>query len=187
MKTKLGATLSLYPMPTVLVGALVSGKPNYITIAHVGITDLESVSLSMNKAHYTNPGIKETETFSINIPGEWQVRQTDYCGLVSGRNTDKSELFETFYGELKTAPMIRECPVNMECRLIQTIDFPKHDLFVGQIVQTYCSEEYMTAGIIDFAKVRPILFIMNDKSYWRLGEQFAKAWSVGKELKEKTS
>ena len=59
MKIELGAKNCLYPLPTMLVGALVNGKPNYIAIAHVGIMDPESVSLGMNKLHFTNSGIKD--------------------------------------------------------------------------------------------------------------------------------
>ena len=184
MKNKLGPKLSLYPMPIVLVGTMVNGKPNYITIAHVGLIGLTSVSLSMSKLHYTNAGIKETEAFSVNIPSESLVRETDYCGLVSGKDVDKARLFETFYGELKTAPMIKECPVNMECQLVQTIDFPKIELFVGKVLQTYCSEEYMAEGIIDFGKVKPILFVNSDKSYRCLGKKFAEAWNIGKEIRQ---
>jgi flavin reductase (DIM6/NTAB) family NADH-FMN oxidoreductase RutF len=88
----------------------VNGKPNYITIAHVGIMDPGTVSLSMSKAHYTNAGIKENGTFSVNIPSAKIVKETDYCGLMSGKNIDKASLFKTFYGKLKTAPMIEECP-----------------------------------------------------------------------------
>ena len=184
MKTKLGAKNCLYPMPTTLVGATVMGKPTFITIAHVGIMDLGSVSLGMNKIHYTNAGIKENGTFSVNIPSIEMVKETDYCGLVSGKNVDKGELFEVFYGELKTAPMIAECPINMECRLIQTVDFPRHDIFVGEIVETYCDESCLTDGVVDFSKVEPILFVMNDKSYWKLGERLARAWHVGKGLRK---
>ncbi len=89
---------------------------------------------------------------------------------------DKAELFEIFYGRLQTAPMITKCLLNMECRLIQTIDFPKHDVFIGEIVETYCDEEYLTEGIVDFSKIQPMLFVMNDRGYWKLGEKFAKAW-----------
>lgn len=105
--------------------------------------------------------------------------------MVSGKNVDKAELFESFHGKLETAPMIKECPINMECRLIQTVDFPKHDIFVAEIVENYCDEQYMTDGTVDFSKVRPILFVMNDRSYWKLGERFAKAWNIGKELKSR--
>jgi flavin reductase (DIM6/NTAB) family NADH-FMN oxidoreductase RutF len=185
MKVSLGAKNCLYPMPTTLVGANVGGKPNFITIAHVGIMDLGSVSLGMNKVHYTNAGIRENGTFSVNIPTADMVEITDYCGLVSGKRVDKSALFESFYGKLGTAPMIQACPINMECRLVQTVDFHTHDVFIGEIVETYCDEAVLTDGVVDFAKVQPILFAMNDRSYWRLGERFAKAWHIGKEWKNR--
>ena len=184
MKAKLGAKNCLYPMPTTLVGATVKGKPTFITIAHVGIMGLGSVSLGMNKMHYTNAGITENRTFSVNIPSAELVKETDYCGLVSGKTVDKAALFEVFYGELKTAPMIKECPINMECRLIQTLDFPRNDVFIGEIVETYCAEDCLSDGVVDFSKVQPILFSMNDKGYWRLGDRFAEAWSIGKGLKK---
>jgi flavin reductase (DIM6/NTAB) family NADH-FMN oxidoreductase RutF len=53
--------------------------------------------------------------------------------------------------------------------LIKTVDFPRHDIFVGEIVETYCDEQYLTDGVVDFAKIQPILFVMNDRSYWKLG------------------
>jgi flavin reductase (DIM6/NTAB) family NADH-FMN oxidoreductase RutF len=183
MKIDVGAKNCLYPLPTTLVGTLVNGKPNYITIAHVGIMDGGSVSLGMNKVHYTNAGIKANCTFSVNIPSVKMVKETDHCGLVSGKTMDKSALFKTFYGKLKSAPMIEECPVNMECELIKTVDFPSHDVFVGRIAATYCDEAVLTEGVVDFGKVQPILFVMNDRSYWKLGDKFAKAWDVGKDLK----
>jgi flavin reductase (DIM6/NTAB) family NADH-FMN oxidoreductase RutF len=183
MKIDIGAKNCLYPLPTTLVGALVNGKPNFTTIAHVGIMDLGSISLGMNKAHYINAGIKTNGVFSVNIPSVKMVKETDHCGLVSGKTNDKSAFFKTFYGKLKSAPMIEECTVNMECELIKTIDFPSHDVFVGRIATTYCDESVLTKGIVDFGKVQPILFVMNDRSYWKLGDKFAKAWDVGKELK----
>jgi len=183
MKVDMEAKNCLYPMPTTLVGALVNDKPNYLAIAHVGIMDLGSVSLGMGKAHYTNKGIKEKRTFSVNIPSVKMVKEVDYCGLVSGKNEDKSSLFKTFYGKLKTAPMIDECAINMECELVKTIDFSTHEVFVGRVVGTYCDESVLTAGVLDFGKVQPLLFVMNDRSYWKLGDKFAKAWDIGKTLK----
>lgn len=140
MKIELGAQNCLYPMPTTLVGATVEGGPNFITIAHVGIMDLGSVSPGMAKAHYTNAGIKENGTFSINLPSADMVKETDYCGLVSGKHVDKAQLFHVFYGNLKTAPMIAECPISTECRHIKVVDFPKHDVFIGEIVTTYAED-----------------------------------------------
>jgi flavin reductase (DIM6/NTAB) family NADH-FMN oxidoreductase RutF len=182
MKTELGALNCLYPLPTTLVGAHVKGKPNFITIAHVGIMDLGSLSLGMNKVHYTNDGIRENRAFSVNIPSRALIKETDYCGIVSGKKRDKSVLFDVFYGKLENAPLIRECPINLVCRLIQTVDFPKHDIFIGEIVQTFCDEECLSEGVVDFSKVDPILFVMNDKSYRALGDPCGKAWHDGKGL-----
>jgi len=184
MKVKLGAKNCLYPTPTTIVGANVNGKPTYITIAHVGIMDHDTISISMNKAHYTNSGIKENNTFSMNIPSIEMVKETDYCGIVSGKTTDKSGVFECFYGDLKTAPMIKRCSINMECKLIKTVDFPRHDVFVGKIVETYCEDRVITDGTVDLAKVRPILFAMHNRGYWEIGKSFAKAWEIGKEFKK---
>ena len=182
MKVKLGIKNCLYPMPTTLIGALVNGKPNYLTIAHVGIMDLTSVSLGMNKSHYTNQGIKENKTFSVNIPSTKIVKETDYCGLVSGKNEDKAHLFKTFYGTLETAPMIEECAINMECQLVKTVDFPNHDIFIGRIVETYCDESVLTNGNVDFDKLQPVLFVMNEGSYRKIGGKIGKAWNIGKDL-----
>ncbi|HLN90150.1 MAG TPA: flavin reductase family protein [Candidatus Binatia bacterium] len=182
MKVELGAKNCLYPLPTTLVGALVDGKPNYTTIAHVGITDPATVSLGMNKSHFSNAGIKVNRTFSVNMPSTKLVKETDYCGLVTGKSKNKADMFRTFYGKLKTAPMIEQCSINMECELIKTIDFPSHDIFMGRVSATYCDETVLTDGKVDFEKVQPILFVMNDQSYWSIGKRLAKAWNIGKEL-----
>lgn len=182
-KIEVGSKNFLYPMLTTLVGVNVGGKPNYITIAHVGILHYITISVSMHKGHYTNGGVKENGTFSVNIPSTQMVKVTDYCGMVSGKEVDKAALFTNFYGKLKTAPMIKECPASMECRLIQTLELPTHEIFIGEIVATYCDEEYLTQGKnIDLQKVDPILFSMSGARYFQLGREFARAWQVGREL-----
>lgn len=185
MKKQLGAKNCLYPLPTVLVGAQVNGKPNFIAMAHVGIADPGSISMGMSKSHFTNQGIKENGTFGVNIPSTKLMKETDYCGLVSGKKEDKAKMFKVFYGALKTAPMIEECPINMECELTHTFDFESHDIFVGKVVETYSDEDVLDSGVINFAKVDPLLFVMNDRGYWSLGRRLGSAWSVGMELKRK--
>jgi flavin reductase (DIM6/NTAB) family NADH-FMN oxidoreductase RutF len=180
MKKELGKLNALYPMPTVVVGTLVGDRPNFITIAHVGIVGMQHVCVSMNKMHFSNAGIKKNETFSVNIPSVDQVRPTDYCGMVSGKTTDKSGEFTVFYGRLKTAPMIEECPVSMECRLVKTVELSSYENFIGEVEQTYCDDVVLTDGKIDIGKLRPLLFSMHDKKYWAIGEPYAKAWSIGK-------
>ena len=183
MKKELGGKNCLYPMPVTLVGANVNGKPSYITSAHVGIMDFSHICLSMGKIHHANEGIKDNGTFTVNIPSTRLVKETDYRGLASERKSDNGAPFNAFYGKLETAPMILECPLNMECRLVNTVDMPNHDIFIGEIVESYCDEEYLVEGSVDFSRVNPIIFAMYSPFYFRLGEQFARAWNVGKEPK----
>jgi flavin reductase (DIM6/NTAB) family NADH-FMN oxidoreductase RutF len=186
VKRTLDAINVLYPTPTVLVGAMVDGKPNFITIAHIGIVNHARpylISLSSAKAHYTNAGIKENKAFSVNIPSENLVVETDYAGIVSGKKTDKSGLFEVFHGQVANAPMIKECPLNMECRLYDIYDTPTHDLLIGEIVETYADESVLTDGKIDLAKLKPLLFDMSSIKYWSVGEVVADCWKIGKQLK----
>jgi len=183
VKKPIGPKNVLYPLPVLLIGAMAAGRPTYTTIAHVGILDFETISLGFSKSHFINVGIKENRTFSVNFPTTEMVIQTDYCGMVSGSREDKARLFTTVYGELKTAPLIEECPLSMECRLVDTIDRPKHDVFIGEIVQTHCEESMIRHGDVLYDKIQPILFTMSGHGYWRLGERFATAWEIGRKLK----
>src|SRR3972149_1934380 len=110
----------------VIAGALVNGKPNYITLGSYGGMSINPpiVYISINKSHYTNSGIKENGYFSVNIPSKNLVKETDYVGIVSGKDTDKSKVFKAFYGSVDKAPMIEECPVNILVKLTQTLDLP---------------------------------------------------------------
>jgi flavin reductase (DIM6/NTAB) family NADH-FMN oxidoreductase RutF len=173
-------------MPTVLVGANVSGKPNYMAVAWCGVTDFDHISVALARPRYTYIGVKENGTFSVNIPSVEMLAQTDYCGLVSGKDVDKGKLFENFYGTLGTAPMIQSFPINMECRLIHTVDvLPTHDVLVGKIVQTYCDGTCQTDDKIDWPRVQPILFTGTDSGYWSLGERLGVIGSEGKKLKSR--
>lgn len=182
----IGPINALYPMPTTLVGATVHGKPNFLAVAHVGILNHgtpQYLSIGLAKIHYSNAGIHENKTFSICLPSEDLMLETDFCGIMTGKKTDKAALFELFYGELKTAPMIRQCPVNMELKLDDVMDFPNHDIFIGELIQTYADDTVMDDGKIDIARLRPLLFDMASKKYWSLGQPAGNCWNVGKSLK----
>ena len=95
---------------------------------------------------------------------------------------DKSGLFETFYGKLETAPMIQECPVSFECKVIRTVELPKDELFIGEIVATYCDESCLTEGVPDLKKINPLVLLMPDRKYVALGQEVGSAWKIGKKL-----
>jgi flavin reductase (DIM6/NTAB) family NADH-FMN oxidoreductase RutF len=174
-------------MPVSLVGAYVNGKPNFMAVAWFTMASYKPprIAITLGKGHYTNPGIRENKTFSVCLPSEDMVEITDYCGIVSGKKTDKSEIFDLFYGELKTAPLIRDCPLCMECKLVEIVESGPNEIYIGEIIGTYTEDRFLTDGKLDFRKMKPLILSQPDTSYWRLGEQVAMAWNIGKKYKAK--
>lgn len=189
-RIEIGSKNALYPSLTTIVGADVDGKPNWITIAHIGIMNHahgdvpQYLSIGSNSSHYTNIGIREHKEFSINIPSQAMLEITDYAGLVSGENVDKSDLFPVERGSLKHAPLIASCPVSMELRLDQTVKLGSHEIFIGEVVNTYINESCLTEGKPDLAKIDPILFDFMMIDYWSIGKRTGKPWRDGKALKK---
>ena len=133
-KRSCGPRLFIFPMPTVIVGAVVDGRANFNAIAYCGVAQSvpPMLCISMDKRRYTHRGIVSSGCFSVNIPSADLLEKTDYVGRVSGREVDKSKIFGVYYGKMKQAPLIRECPINIECELADTMDFGgKNDLFIG--------------------------------------------------------
>ncbi len=186
-KIHIGTQSFLYPMPVVLVGTVVNGRPNFMTVGWISRVNFKPPLLGMgiSKGHYTAKGILENKAFSVNIPSASMAEITDYCGIVSGKKQDKSWLFDLFYGEVKTAPMIRECPLTMECRLDQTVELPSNYLFIGEIAGVYTEEQYITDGCPDIEKMNPLSLTMPDNRYWKTGECAGSAWKMGKNWKKR--
>jgi len=174
------------PMPVTLVGALVDGKPNFMAVGWVSRVNAAPpyIAAGIYKSHHTPAGIEQNRAFSVNFPGTDQLVETDYCGIVSGRKTDKSKIFDLFYGELKTAPMIVECPLCLECRLVDVHELPTNKLFIGEIVASYAEERYLTNGQPDYKKMNAMILTMPDNKYWTIGTLAGDAWSSGKKMKK---
>lgn len=182
-KTRLGPQTLLYPMPAVLVGSIVDGKPNFMTAAWSGVACMKppALSVAIHHTRHTLKGIQEKKAFSINVPPTRLVKEVDFCGIYSGKNRDKSGIFEVFYGDLETAPLIRECPVNLECRVTHSLDLGSHVLVVGEITETHVDEDCLKDGRPDPEKIDPLIFLPSVQRYGKLGGLIAKAFHVGKE------
>ena len=141
-KVGIGSYPLVFPIPVVLVGANVDGAPNYEAIGNCSIAGFNPglVFVSSVRSHYTNRGIIANGSFSVNMPTESMVAAVDFCGIESGRDFLKGNLFTSFYGQLGTAPMIGECPVALECRVIHTFSHNDMDMFVGEVVEAYVDE-----------------------------------------------
>ena len=187
MKKAMGPRTLLYPMPAVLVGAQVDGKPNFMTAAWCGIAASKppAVSVAVRPARYTLKGITANKTFSINVPSADLVKKVDYCGIYSGHKIDKSDIFKVDYGKLDTAPLIGECPVNLECQVIHSLVLGSHILFIGEIVESHINEDCLTDDKADPAKIDPLVYSTSAEQYQRLGEVVGYAWKVGKKKKSR--
>ncbi len=163
----------LSPLSVVLVGALVNGRPNYLVIGYMCPFDFgRYLFFSLYKKRYTRIGIHENKTFSVNIPSEELLKETNICGTKSGQDYDKSSLFETFYGKLKTAPMIRECPITIECEVNEILDYPQNDGIIGRVVQSYADPQYLIDNKLDWQKIHPLIWCTGgDFNYYRLGDR----------------
>jgi flavin reductase (DIM6/NTAB) family NADH-FMN oxidoreductase RutF/effector-binding domain-containing protein len=188
-KVKAEVVSPLPVVPIALVGANVNGKPNYMAVGFVNGVNIKPaiVYVSLNKKHHTPKGIIENGTFSINVPSAEYVVETDYCGLVSGKKVDKSNIFTTFYGELKTAPMIEEFPITCECRYTgQHVEFAMDTVYFGEVVQVYVNEELLGEdGKIDILKAKPIYYSGIENRYRSLGEDLGAGWCCGRHYAKK--
>ena len=183
-KIKIDGNAFVYPMPMVLVGSVVHEKPNFMAVGWVSRVNFKPPMIGISLGpHYTNQGIEAQKAFSINIPGTELLHKTDYCGLVSGSRKDKSGLFDIFYGELQGAPLIRECPLCMACKLQQEVKLPTNTFYIGEIVEAYSEDRYLTDGKPDIRKISPFTLTMPDNNYWEVGKHAGKAWNIGKKLK----
>ena len=178
----------MYPRPALLVGAQVDGKPNFMTVGGGGVVNgtPPMIGIPLQHRHHSLKGIRQTMTFSVNTPSVDQVEAVDYCGIVSGRDADKAVVcgFKIFYGTLKSAPMIEQCPLNHECRVLHILNLGSHAFVIGQVEGTYISEDCVADGKPDTDKIRPMIFNMEAHSYCTFGEFIAKSHSVGRELKK---
>ena len=183
-KVNIGTNAFLYPMPMVLVGTQVEGRANFMAVAWASRVnrDPPMMAVALNQRHYTPTGIRECQSFSINILSVDLLARTDYCGLVSGRETDKSAVFDLFYGDLGTAPMIKECPLCIECKLVEVVSLPTNSLFIGEVVAVHAGSDCLTGGQPDIEKIKPFVLTMPDNRYWAIGPEIGKAWSAGREL-----
>lgn len=164
----------LYPLPVVMVTvADREGKPNIITVAWAGTvcTNPPMVSISVRPERYSYPILKETGEFVINLATRELVYAVDYCGVKSGRDVDKFAKLRL--GQLPAsgvgAPLIRESPVNMECRVREIKPLGSHDLFLAQVTAVHADEAYMDEkGRFHLEKAEPIVY--SHGTYYACGE-----------------
>lgn len=187
MKQSIGAKPLAFPTPTWVVGTYdMNGKPNAMTVAWGGIccSNPPCISVSLRKATYSYAGIIENKAFTISIPSEDFVRETDYFGIASGKDENKFEAtcLTPVRSELVSAPYVGEFPVVLECKLLHTLEIGLHTLFVGEIIDIKVDESVFGENKNpDIEKIKPVIYDTGNRSYYSIGCNLGKAFSIGKE------
>lgn len=164
----------LYPLPVVLVSAAsVAGEQNLFTVAWTGTicSDPPMVSISVRPERHSYGMIRETGEFVINLTTEALAFATDYCGVKSGRDVDKwKEMHLTpIAGSEVKAPLVKESPVNIECRVTEVRELGTHHMFLAEVVAVHADEAYMDEkGKFDLAKADPIVY--SHGTYYTIGK-----------------
>lgn len=175
MKAKRDPWTALFPCPVVLVTAVDSeGNPNIITLAWAGTvcSDPPMVGLGIRPYRYSYDLIEKSGEFVVNLPTVSILREVDFCGMVSGKEVDKFSQtgLTPEPAERVKSPLIRECPVNIECVLRRKIPLGVHHLFLGEIVSVHVDQGVLDEnGKLDFSKAAP--FVYNQGEYWSLSKK----------------
>ncbi len=178
MKKEVNKTTIFYPVPVAMVscGNYNNLEKNIITVSWTGIINTEPpmlyISIRQNRHSYDI--IKREGEFIINIVTEELAFLADYCGTNSGKNVDK--FLETKLTAEKAinlnCPLIKESPVNIECKVKETIDLGTHTMFMANIVSVIAEEEYIKNNAIDIEKIKSICY--NNREYYSLGGSIGK-------------
>ena len=181
----------IYPLPAVLVSCGESEEEyNLFTVAWTGTvcTNPPMCYISVRPERHSYPIIKRTGEFVINLTNAPLARATDWCGVRSGRDYDKSREMGLHYesASVVKAPILAEAPVSIECRVKQIISLGSHDMFLAEVVNVAVDEEYIDpeTGKLDLQKAEMITYCHGE--YFNLGKVIGHfGWSVRKKSKTK--
>ena len=174
------------PMPVCVMGTKVDDKENFMAVGWCARANFKPamIAVGIGKTHHSTKGVLKNKQFSLCFPGSSQHVVTDYVGIVSGQDVDKSRIFDTFTGTSENAPMIKSFPVNLECELVKAVELDTNYVFIGKIVNAYGREDILDKGKVNFDRFDPLVLTMPNNRYWKLGEHVGDAWKDGRKYKD---
>jgi flavin reductase (DIM6/NTAB) family NADH-FMN oxidoreductase RutF len=183
MKIERKASTALLPAPVVLLSvAGWGGHPNLITLAWVGTvcSAPPMLSAAIRPPRYSHELVDAAREFVVNIPHASQVAQVDRAGTMSGRDHDKfAELgFTAAPASKVTAPLVAECPINIECVVRHQLNLGVHDLYLAEIVAVHYDEELLDSrGHVITGKLDAMAYVEGE--YWSLDARLGSYGRAG--------
>ena len=179
----------IYPLPAVLISC--GNNPdnyNLLTISWVGTicTNPPMCYISVRPERHSYNIIKETGEFVINLTNEDMAYATDWCGVKSGKDFNKFEEMKLtpVKGELVNAPIVKESPLCIECRVKEIIPLGSHDMFIAEVINVQADTKYIDPETDTFNLGVAKLIAYSHGHYYKLGEEIGKfGWTVQKKKK----
>ena len=169
----------VYPTPAGLITSVGSdGKPNIITLGEVFNISISSpviLGIAIRKERHSHKLISETREYVVNLPTQAIAEQVWFCGRTSGRTEDKFARsgLTPLPASMVRPPLIAECPINCECRVIGIQVIGDHDLFLGKVVAQHVDRNVLDEnGQIDVEKLTAFAFVSGE--FWTLGEKIER-------------
>ena len=186
MRKNFGVKTWLYPMPVFIVAAYdKGGVPNAMNAAWGGITEENEITICLSAGHKTTKNILKSGAFSVSMAIAEYVTECDYLGVVSGNEVEnKLERcgFHTEKSEFVNAPLIKELPMSLECKLISYDESACR--LLGEIINVSADERVLNSeGKVDPSKLKPITFDPMNNAYLVIGEKVGDAFSDGLKIK----
>lgn len=190
MKQQLGPTEIFFPVPAALITCGTVEKPNIITVAWICMVSDKphTLGFSIKKSRFSYGLITAGKCFGVNIPSAKYFAETDYCGMVSGKKADKFK--KTGFTAVKSmhidAPLIEECPFNLECRLDKVIEInEERSFFFGRILETHVDADKIIDAKrfkLDISKIDPLVYCARAREYWSVGKKLGDGYNAGKSI-----
>ena len=167
----------VYPVPVVLVSCGTEQQKNILTVAWTGTicTDPAMTYISIRKERYSYEIIKNTGEYCINLTNEDLAYATDFCGVKSGKDIDKFKEMKLTAQKCSIidCPMIKESPINIECKVKEIKPLGSHDMFISEVVAVNVDDKYIDKnGKFDMEKCNLIAYSHGE--YYKLGEKLGK-------------
>ncbi|MFO7914713.1 MAG: flavin reductase family protein [Candidatus Krumholzibacteriales bacterium] len=187
-KISLGAKTIAPPSPVWVIGSYdAGGKPNMMTASWVGVccSDPPCVTVSLREATYTYGNIKHSGAYTVNIPSEELAPVAAFTGRVSGRDRDKFDAtgLTPVRSELVDAPLVKEFPLTLECKVIKTIELGLHTMFIGEIMDVKADSSILNGkGTPDPSKLNSFIYSVGGWGFYRVGEHIGSVGNLAREI-----
>jgi len=183
----MGPSTAFFPLPTVLIGTGTVEESDVTAVAWMTVATATppSFAIALRDSRRSLEQIRATGELTVNLPNRDLVAETDYCGLVSGRNAEKAKVAGLVLeqGAKVTAPIVTGCKYSFECKVTAEYPLGEYALVIAEIVETQADEDALTEhGQLDIGKIAPLVYCGGLREYREIGQKVADAYKVGRPL-----